>query len=287
MPIYKRLAKHFTAFWKRPLVTIELQGGLGNQMFQVAAAYAHARSNKARLVLNLDVSNTPNQGRRVSAYKNRVFNFTHDPAACLRCTSVYKEPCFSFKPIPYTVNQKLVGYFQSEKYFAPFGNAIASHFRAGLKRAYLNESRKVADFINTLKRGNKAQVTAVHVRRGDYVRLADYHALLSAHYYRAAQRRVEARCSASTRYIVVSDDPAFCREALPKEFELSPFGDEISDLLLCANADHVITANSSFSWWGAYLNPSPSKIVAAPQRWFGPKGPRDTQDLVPDSWFTL
>jgi hypothetical protein len=287
MPSYKRLAKRFITFWKRSLVTVELQGGLGNQMFQAAAAYAHARRNKARLVLNLDFSNTRNQGRSVSAYRNTLFNFTHDPAACLRCTSVYKEPCFSFRPIPHVPNQKLVGYFQSEKYFARFGQALASRFRKQLKSACPNECRRVTHFLRDTKRQHRTQTVVVHVRRGDYLLRSDYHPPLSLDYYRAAQQLLEQHFAASLTYITVSDDPAFCREALPKEFHLSPFTDEISDLLLCANADHVIMANSSFSWWGAYLNPNDQKTVIAPRQWFGPLGPKDTDDLIPPVWIRL
>ena len=66
--------------------------------------------------------------------------------------------------------------------------------------------------------------------------------------------------------------------------EFSTSMDEIYDLILMVNCDHNIIANSSFSWWGAYLNTNLNKIVIGPHKWFGPRGPQDTQDIIPDNW---
>jgi len=88
--------------------------------------------------------------------------------------------------------------------------------------------------------------------------------------------------------IFISDDKDWCKETF-KDIDclISPFNDEIEDLILMINCKHNIIANSSFSWWGAYLNQNHDKIVVGPKKWFGLAGPQDQQDIIPKNWIKI
>jgi hypothetical protein len=85
--------------------------------------------------------------------------------------------------------------------------------------------------------------------------------------------------------IFISDDKEWCKENF--NGIVSPFDDEIDDLILMMNCDNNIIANSSFSWWGAYLNQNPNKVVIGPKKWFGPYGPQDQDDIIPPNWIKI
>lgn len=85
--------------------------------------------------------------------------------------------------------------------------------------------------------------------------------------------------------IFVSDDKNWCKENF--NGIISPFEDEIEDLILISLSDHNIIANSSFSWWGAYLNENKNKIVIGPKIWFGFAGPQDQDDTIPNNWIKI
>jgi len=88
--------------------------------------------------------------------------------------------------------------------------------------------------------------------------------------------------------VFISDDKNWCMETFKNiNCLVSPFKDEIEDLILMINCHSNIIANSSFSWWGAYLNQNPNKIVIGPEKWFGPGGPQDQQDIIPENWMKI
>jgi len=137
---------------------------------------------------------------------------------------------------------------------------------------------------------------AVHVRRSDYVstwRNRSTFAVCGSQYYRAAIEAMRALVR-DPRFFVFSDDPsAITREKLIDEphtlVDVRPRPLAHVEMRLMARCKHFIIANSSFSWWGAWLNPSPGKIVVAPRSWFTEKGllTRDTRDLCPLNWIRL
>lgn len=174
---------------------------------------------------------------------------------------IYSEPVFSYRPIPaFTDPCGLNGYFQSERYFEDDADFIRSIFKPDMPA--------------------QENVCAVHVRRGDYLGLQQYHPVQSLSYYNAA---VEAqKASGAEKFMVFSDDPAWCKSNLPWADEVSEGRTDLDDLALMSSCTHHIIANSSFSWWGAWL--SASNNVIAPHNWFGPLGPQDTRDLIPDRW---
>ncbi len=244
---------------------------LGNQMFQIAAAFQHAKKDHQNFLLP-----------REWEYQ-KYFSYLH-PVKTLNdhITTVWTEPSFNFTPIPKIGgSMALDGYFQSENYFS---------FSTALEIFRFNEI--FSPFINF----DTSKTCSIHVRRGDYVGLPDHHPLLPMSYYIEAMK-----LSPVKNFIVFSDDIEWCK----KNFTLETIGhienekgfddlhitfsegrSDIEDLYLMTKCAHNIIANSSFSWWGAYLNQN-KKTVISPSKdnWHG-KAYADWNhnDLLPASW---
>ena len=171
-----------------------------------------------------------------------------------------------------------VGYFQCEKYFLPLRERLLSEFRMR------NPPAKLVAMDSDIRARN---AVSLHVRRGDYVQLADTVGLCGVDYYRAAMRHVRERVKDPV-FFMFSDDMAWTREAFAGEADCV-FVDEAWDSALCdmalmAACRHHIVANSTYSWWGAWLGEGPDKVVVAPARWFA-TGERT--DIVPEGWTRL
>lgn len=242
------------------MISCILRGQLGNQMFQVAATVAHALKHKT------DYSFPSRSGKRGQF----PFMFSHLPLNDkFSWDTYYREQEFGvyneiLEPIG---NQLLQGYFQSELYFKDYRREIIEAF--GLPK-YLT----------------KQGVVGVHVRRGDYVtKWPTKHPSVTIQYINQAMWMLR-----DYRFIFFSDDIEWCkqnigmREDVAYSYESDP-KKALSSLSCC---EHNIIANSSFSWWAAWLNPNPSKIVIAPHEnnWFGATYHEilSTRDIIPKSW---
>lgn len=179
----------------------------------------------------------------------------------------------------------LDGYWQSEKYFFDIADIIRREFE--VRTAQAGEDREVAENILS------CESVSLHVRRGDYVSnpaTHSFHGVCSLDYYAAGIAYI-AEYTRNPRLFVFSDDTAWAIEnlnpSIPATF-ISHNGPEknYEDLRLMSQCRHHIIANSSFSWWGAWLNPSPSKIVISPTRWIASEQ-METDDLLPESWIRL
>lgn len=256
------------------MVTCSLQGGLGNQMFQIAAAHALALRNETTSYFDFNICNTPMQGNPSMKYKNNIFaKITHRSTNSFN--SLYLEKGFSYNEIPYEADITLYGYFQSEKYFIQYKKEILDLFS-------IPNENLVYDFLVGFK-GMEKPIVTVHIRRGDYLANPEFHPVCSIEYYTKAMAEM-GDCS----FIFVSDDMQWVQDNFKgPNIWYSMFTDELADLKLMTMVDNNIISNSSFSWWGAYLNPNPNKKVIAPKTWFGPKGPQDTQDLIPSDWVLI
>jgi hypothetical protein len=133
---------------------------------------------------------------------------------------------------------------------------------------------------------------AVHVRRGDYVNLktaTDFHGVLSVNYYRDAMKLVSAK-HPDVQFFVFSDDLKWCRENfnidLPLTFVDNHSAYSSADLFLMKYCHHNIIANSSYSWWGAWLNQNPNKMVIAPDKWFAGIGV-SSEGIYCENWIKL
>jgi len=176
-------------------------------------------------------------------------------------------------------NVSLLGYFQSEKYFRHIADEIRKDFV--FKDEILSSCKAMIATVQN--------PVALHVRRTDYLINSKNHFNLPLTYYEAALQHFDP----GRNVIVFSDDPAWCRQQRlfdNARFIVSDTADNRFDLCLMSLCDDFIIANSSYSWWGAWLACNPSKKVIAPLRWFGLDGDTrnfDTRDLLPEGWIRI
>lgn len=225
---------------------------MGNQLFQIAATVALAIRNDDEYIFP----------RWENECNFSLYDCFSDK---IENKEVHIEPYFQYSEIKYKPNLNLQGFYQSEKYFDDCKDIIHNLLtpRIGF--------------------GIKYDTTAIHVRRGDYLNLKKEYVQLTQDYYNMAMEETK-----TTKYIVFSDDISWCKENFKGEqFEFSEGRAPVEDLALMLACQNQIIANSSFSWWGAYLNKNPSKVVVAPKAWFGPALAHDTKDLVPESWLRI
>lgn len=175
----------------------------------------------------------------------------------------------------------LRGYWQSEKYFDQVGAQIRQDF--SFKIALNGANQAMADRIGA------TNAVSLHIRRGDYAsnpNNAGVYRLCSPAYYQAAIAHI-AQHVPDPHFFIFSDDMAWARAHLNMDFphvfvDHNAGSDSFNDMRLMSLCKHHIIANSSFSWWGAWLNPRPQKIVVAPQQWFA--NGTDSRDLLPSNW---
>jgi len=294
------------------MVIVRLVGGLGNQMFQYAAGRAVAHRNQTQL--KLDVSALERDARR--NYKLHHFNiqerfaspeelarvkgtsgnrltrlvllFSRGLLPRYRWTVIQEDYIGPFDPsiMAASGNVYLAGYWQSEKYFTNIQDIIRHEFT--VKYAPDAQSRAVAEMIDRIPCS-----VSLHVRRGDYVsspRTARVHGTCDLTYYQEAVKWIAERVP-QPHLFVFSDDPGWITENLHVSYPttLVTHNDatrDYEDLRLMSLCKHHIIANSTFSWWGAWLCPNPGKLVVAPRRWFN-EFEADTRDLIPDCWYRL
>lgn len=244
------------------MISSFIQGGLGNQLFQIAAGYSHSLEVSSSFALSLGQHHLPLQGSNISVYRDTIFKKIKFQNLDLSKLLLYKEPKFSFSEIPKLDNLLLFGYFQSEKYFKKYKDKIYDLFSFPRKKEAPNIK------------------VSLHIRRGDYARIPKILPILPLSYYKDAIDVI----GEYDEILIFSDDESL---ALEKEFKNSRrvnAGNDLDDFILMSSCQHNIIANSSFSWWSAYLNPNQSKKVVAPKTWFGQEGPQDWQDIYCDGW---
>lgn len=288
------------------MVVVRLDGGLGNQMFQYACArrLAHVRS----VDLKLDISPFAQgslrsfalDGFRIAAITSsdgevRIFRLKARLGTILHKRTkrrfglpiIVRNHSLEFDATIRHLdgNVYLDGYWQSEKYFSDIADLLRSDFRLAQP---LPPSE--ADLLKAICSTNSV---AVHVRRGDYVSnpaVAAKHGLCSDDYYRNAVRLMRSHVP-DAHLFVFSDEPDWVRRNMEFEgpytiVQSSGAASHHHDLTLMSSCRHQIIANSSFSWWGAWLNVNPEKIVVSPSSWFREEG-HDSGDLVPEPWLRV
>ena len=258
------------------MISANLKGGLGNIMFQIATTYALAIDNNDECVFGHQEENqhgTPSVDN-VNGILSRV-RFTSSGAFIPKY--LYKEPHFHYDKIPYADRLLLDGYFQSEKYFSHRRDEIINLFSPTEEIDEYLTSKYSHLFTN--------ETIGVHVRRGDYLNLPNHHPVCDKNYY-------EKALSLSTNekeynIIMFSDDVKWCKDNFDSSFNFIVGGEPAMDMFLMSKCSHNIIANSSFSWWGAWLNKNKDKRVIAPKKWFGNAMRHNTNDIYCMKWDIL
>ena len=292
------------------MIICNLIGGLGNQMFQYACGSALSiRTNQSlriaadqfsdyklhnglelKRIFNVDtaIANESDlKGLLGWQHSSRFRHLFCRPAMQWACSkNMCIEPHFHYsQAIQERKGPTYVhGYWQSERYFFE----IADHVRSVFSFRQLWDEPDLA----VLSRLKQQPSASLHVRRGDYksAKNQGVYAQCDLHYYRNAIHTLRSKIP-DIKIFAFSDDPDWVASQLLPEFsEMEVISHNVgprsaNDMRLMSSADHNIIANSSFSWWGAWLNSNPKKIVIAPKRWFV----NDTKDvdLIPDTWIRL
>jgi hypothetical protein len=289
------------------MVITFILGGLGNQMFQYAIGKAISLRTNQKLALDLTffsdkehrnfeldcfnvsyrLSNTSNTKKfhrliklKKISKKIGVFNKYFE-------NRVFEERFFHFDSTVLNIKNSVLikGYWQSEKYFLEFRHVILNDFT--LKFPPSTNCQKVLSLLNDVLS------VSLHVRRGDYITNPEayaFHGICSLDYYKDAVNLILSSFP-SSKFFIFSDDLDWCKENFTfiKNVYFVDLGIDSTDyeeMYLMSNCNHNIIANSSFSWWGAWLNRNSEKVVIAPKKWFSDHS-INTSDLVPSTWIRL
>ncbi len=309
-------------YYKEAMIITKLNGGLGNQMFQYACGRALALRNND--LLKLDISEYgPGRSNGIDAvreYSLSHFNIKEDIAGEKEATAA-RLPYGAFSNYFAIFRRKILrqfnvgfnsrilraktagrtiyldGFWQSEKYFADCAETIRQDFT--LKKPLSPAAQTIAGAIGQ-QSGNGPSVS-IHIRRGDVARNAatnPYYGIATPEYYSRAlvhvAEKLAARNMKNFRIFVFSDDIEWTKKNIAIPYPTTyVLGDDAKnnlpdheEMTLMSMCDHNIVANSSFSWWGAWLNKNPDKIVIAPKEW----STRDKKwhtDTVPTTWTRL
>ncbi len=292
------------------MITLKLSGGFANQMFQYAAGFS--LSKKLNTGLTLDVSDyTANNVRRFEL--NCFDAISNIPVVCYKKTpriiralsaesiwmgltrNAHFTCCFKERnPFEYDKRYEhlpdgscLVGYFQSEKYFRAISDDLRNEFYFDYNSLPARKFEYAKKILNT----NNS--VGLHIRRGDYVSNSHanrFHGLCELDYYKKSLNILNSKIG-SYELFVFSDDTEWVRQNFPRNIQyhlIDSAGDDksIYDLKLMSMCKHFVTANSSYSWWGAWMIDNKSKVVISPKNWIR-SDLYTHKDLIPEEWLVL
>lgn len=241
-------------------------GGIGNVLFQVASGYGIAKANGHNYYYDRTLRHLsphlPNPGDEDDfLFRLPRMLVTSAPEGYVK----YSERSFQHQQVTLPhghTGYVLEGYFQSPKYF----DYCKGDIKSLLKPVYTENF--------------SYDGCAIHIRRGDYLKHPDYHHNLELDYYFIAMQQMKAK-----KYVIFSDDPEWCKKVFKgNDFEIYLSKSPYNTLRDMSRFKQIIIANSTFSWWVAYL--SDATRIIAPSKWFGPQGPQQ-HDLIPTEWETI
>lgn len=246
--------------------------GLGNQMFTIATTLALAIDNQATAIFP-DLRNREWYG----SYTDNVFRNLEVSGDKSFVRRNYNQPGWKYQQIPYVSNMCLNGYFQSYKFFEHRREQILDIFSAPDDiTAYIKDK-----YCNIFELG---EFVAVHVRRNDYLTptLSQYHHAQPVEYYLKAMSCFPD----GTNFVFFSDDIQWCKDNFDGDnIHFIENETDVVDLYFMSMATHNIIANSTFSWWAAWLNRNKDKRVIVPKKWYGPRNAHlEDNDLIPNGW---
>ena len=291
------------------MIIVKIMGGLGNQMFQYAAGRALAQKRDTRLYLDTSGYESMAEGDTPRNYELDVYNITAEVASPSILNKIVLDPAnytifnkvarrlgigkvfilgergsgYDEDVLGAPNNTYLSGWWQSDQYFRSIRDDLVREFEPRTK-----PDGKNAELLKSIQQVN---AVSIHVRRGDYVQNAaanTFHGLAPIDYYSRAIKHIE-KSVVEPHFFVFSDDLEWCKTELPlpqnTTYVEGNAGEKaFEDIRLMKHCKHNIIANSSFSWWGAWLNQNPTKIVVAPKIWFQNAQANSETDIVPAEW---
>lgn len=273
------------------MIISQLQGGMGNQMFQYAAGRSLAYKLNSNFLIDLSWYRNIKEGETVRTYSLDCFAaniVTAQPWQLFLNQKLfgkrYVEKALTFDPE--LLNQKgsiyLTGYWQCEKYFKRIKDVVLSDFAFVAK-----PSLDTNEFLEKISSTN---AISVHLRRGDYAsstKTQKFHGLLGEEYYVEAAKQIK-RFVKNPIFYIFSDEPKWVKRnfLIDKRQVVIDGHDraEWEDMFLMSKCRHHIIANSTYSWWGAWLSPNKTKKVITPKQWFN-SGVKT--DIIPDNWIRI
>jgi hypothetical protein len=290
------------------MIITRITSGLGNQLFQYAVGRSLALQHNTSLYFDLSYYRQAYATDTLRAFKLDRFNIEYEVLNTSPYLYVSKFtkllPNRTLNPLFRFVQEKhfhfdarvrqasaafvtLDGFWQSERYFGENEPFI---------RQDLQFKRETGDAFARYKTeiGESQHPVSLHIRRGDYVNHPEFSksfGFVGLDYYQAAIALLKERLG-HFKLFIFSDDPAWVGENLVTDVEYTLVVNagadaDLDDLQLMSLCRHHVIANSSFSWWGAWLNANPDKVVIAPKTWFRDKPDWNTVDLVPPSWLRV
>lgn len=293
------------------MIIIYLQGGLGNQMFQFAFASILAKKNNQSVFLDksffdckgnklgftprkfeldvFDVKYLEVTNNEILSFFKLSFFTKLKKKLGFNYAKSYQEPTYNFQEQALLLKAPvhIRGYFQSYKYFFNDENVIRALFAFPIDKTDIVNNK----LINTVY--NLPNSVSIHIRRGDYVenlKTQQRHGNCSISYYQEAIHYLCAKFG-TLNLLFFSDDINWVKSQFNEFSHSKIFIDHNKnegswkDMCLMSKCNHNVIANSSFSWWGAYLNDNPNKCVIAPRNWFS--NVESSNDLLPEDWVRL
>jgi hypothetical protein len=290
------------------MIVVRLIGGLGNQMFQYALARHLAI--KTNSVLKLDISDLMKKEKNlnhthrdfelnnfkikaeiansneISEFKSKKIRFITKLILKLFpninfLTSIIIEKKITYNKwiLKYKGNKYLDGYWQSESYFKDIRSQLLEDFTLTNL-----ENDNISDIVKEIKNNDSV---SLHIRRGDYIsKYSNYYYTQTPNYYYQAVAIIKEK-NPNIKVFIFSDEIEWAKENIQLDVEVffvKP-NKSYEDIYLMSLCKHNIIANSTFSWWGAWLNNNQNKICIAPKNWY--KNPKMKTDLIPKNWIIL
>ena len=278
------------------MITCNLMGGLGNQLFQIFTTISNAINHKLIFAfIDIDKLGGGQTIIRHTYWDNFLIKLKPFTSKAFPQMVIVKEKEFKYNPINLQINKGkdicLYGYFQSYKYFVENFNVIC--IIIGLEEIKKNIVQKSAFTQEQLN-----NTVSLHFRLGDYKKIQQYHPIMKFEYYRKAigLLQIKEPSRKNILYFCEEEDLADVNETIDElkvDFPMVNFiraSNDLSDweqmILMSCCRDNII-ANSSFSWWGAQFNLNPYKTVYYPAVWFGEAAGHDTRDMCPIDWVKI
>lgn len=253
------------------MISANLMGGLGNQMFQIAHAVAQGLKHNREVVF-FPNSFTPLQGKTTQNYVKNIFRNINFSTNLPQFKTLNVSEWEYKEVVPYEENTLFHGYFQSSKNFKEYKKEIVELFSPN--QLFINKALDKYPHIF------EKNTVSIHARFGDYKKNPNIHPSVTMSYISTALDTLETYGHA----FLFSDDKKWLKNNFRGNKVTIVDEDDYAEIWLMSLCNHNIICNSTFSWWGSFLNKHVDKKVFAPSIWFGPDGPKNYGDIFEPNW---